>query len=361
MTNPTPLRQKADHTGFRTLPIVDISNLTSASRDDRMAAAQALGTAAREAGFFYVTGHQVTRALREGLVAQARALFALPIEEKMRWYIGNSGLRHRGYVPEGEEGFYGATVPDRKEAFDLCNEVPESDPDVVAGTPLMGPNVWPEIAGFKHDVSAYYRAAFGLGCTLLKGFALSLGLPGDAFDGFVTKPPSQLRLIHYPFNPDAPADQPGIGTHTDYEIFTILMPTAPGLEVMNGNGEWIDAPPLEDAFVVNIGDMMEIWTNGAFVATSHRVRRVAEERYSFPLFFSADYHARIEPLAPFVSPACPPRYQSLIAGEHLFAQTAQTFSYLKSMIARGELALPDGSHALSSFGQHARHGEIGAQ
>ena len=128
-----------------------------------------------------------------------------------------------------------------------------------------------------------------------------------------------------------------------------------------GNGEWIDAPPLEDAFVVNIGDMMEIWTNGAFVATSHRVRRVAEERYSFPLFFSADYHARIEPLAPFVSPACPPRYQSLIAGEHLFAQTAQTFSYLKSMIARGELALPDGSHALSSFGQHARHGEIGAQ
>ena len=345
------------HTAFRTLPVVDVSGLSSPSRDVRMAAARALGKAAREAGFFYVTGHKVTRALREGLLAQAKALFSLSYDEKMKWYIGRSGVRHRGYVPEGEEGFYGQTTADHKEAFDLCNEVPESDPDVVAGTPLMGPNVWPDLPGFKEDVTAYYKAAFGLGCTLLKGFALSLGLPGDAFDRFVTKPPSQLRLIHYPYDPAVPADKAGIGAHTDYEIFTILMPTAPGLEVMNGKGEWIDAPPVEDAFVVNIGDMMEIWTNGAFVATSHRVRKVAEERYSFPLFFSADYHTRVEPLAPFVSPSSPPRYQPLVAGEHLFAQTAQTFRHLKEKVERGELVLPDGSRGLNSFGQQARHNE----
>ena len=345
------------HTDFHALPVVDVSKLSSPSREERQRAAESLGKAAREAGFFYVTGHNISRATRAGLLAQAKALFALPLEQKMQWYIGKSGVRHRGYVPEGEEGFYGAAMPDRKEAFDLCNEVPESDPDVIAGTPLMGPNVWPDIQGFKDDVGAYYRAAFGLGCTLLKGFALSLGLPGHAFDGFVTKPPSQLRLIHYPHTDEDVVDRPGIGAHTDYEIFTILLPTAPGLEVMNGNGEWIDALPIEDAFIVNIGDIMEIWTNGAFVATSHRVRKVAQERYAFPLFFAADYHARIEPLEPFVSAAHPPRYQSLIAGEHLFAQTAQTFAYLKTRLARGELTLPDGARSLSSFGQQALHGK----
>ncbi len=75
----------------------------------------------------------------------------------------------------------------------------------------------------------------------------------------------------------------GIGSHTDYECLTLLYSTVPGLEVLNSAGSWIDAPPLPGALVINIGDMMEIWTNGEFVATSHRVRPVKEERFSFPL------------------------------------------------------------------------------
>jgi isopenicillin N synthase-like dioxygenase len=107
---------------------------------------------------------------------------------------------------------------------------------------------------------------------------------------------------------------------------------------------------VDGTFVVNIGDMLELWTNGAFVATSHRVRKVAEERYSFPLFFNVDYHTEVKPLPQFTGAEA---RAALRAGEHLFAQTAQTFAYLRSRIDSGELVLPDGSLATGQFGQQA--------
>jgi 2OG-Fe(II) oxygenase superfamily len=144
----------------------------------------------------------------------------------------------------------------------------------------------------------------------------------------------------------------GIGAHTDYECFTLLKPTAPGLEVLNGAGDWIDVPPVPDTFVVNIGDMLELWINGAYVATSHRVRKVKEERYSFPLFFNVDYHTEVKPLPQFASRDGRQR-PTLCAGEHLFAQTAQTFAYLRNRVEAGELVLPAGSLETGQFGQEA--------
>ena len=107
--------------------------------------------------------------------------------------------------------------------------------------------------------------------------------------------------------------------------------------------------------MINIGDMMEVWTNGEFVATSHRVRPVKEERYSFPLFFAVDYDTKVQPLDRFVTQERPAK-EGLTAGEHLFAQTAQSFNYLKARLARGEIKLPDSYVPLSSFGQEARYG-----
>jgi isopenicillin N synthase-like dioxygenase len=355
----TPSADKQDepaapHGHFTHLPLVDVSGLYSENPTERHAAALRLGAAARDAGFCYVIGHRISQVLTQRVVEQAKALFALPLEDKLRYYIGLS-KNHRGYVPEGEEVFTGGTR-DRKEAFDLGLELPANDPDVLNGTPMLGPNPWPELPRFRDDVAAYYDAVFALGNLLFRGFALALGLREDYFSRSVTKPPSQLRLIHYPYNADA-VDTVGIGAHTDYECFTILFPTAPGLEVMNGAGEWIDAPPIEGAFIVNIGDLMEVWTNGEFVATSHRVRRVREERYSFAMFCTCDYHTVIKPLDEFVA-TDGSRYEPQLAGEHLFAQTAQSFSYLKRRLEAGELILPPSAKPLSSYGQTARQNRV---
>ena len=336
-------------TSFTSVPVIDISGLLSAEPAARSRVATELGTAAREVGFFYISGAGVPDVLFDRMVTKTKEFFALPTEEKMRFYIGLSKC-HRGYVPIGEEGVSDER-PDLKEAFDTALDLPADDPDYRAGNPMLGPNVWPPVAGFADAVTAYYRAVLQVGRRLLVAFAVALGEEPDTFSRHATKTPSQLRLIHYPYNPDA-EDHQGVGAHSDYECFTLLKPTAPGLEVLNGAGQWIDAPPIPDTFVVNIGDMLELWTNGEFIATTHRVRHVKEERYSFPLFFNVDYHTVVKPLPRFVSRDDRPR-PALLAGEHLFAQTVQTFAYLRDRLKRGELTLPERSMPIGSFGQQA--------
>lgn len=339
------------HTAFKQLPLVDVAGLFSPELVDRQRTAAELGRAARDAGFLYITGHGVPQALMDRLIARTRAYFAQPLADKMRDYIGNSS-NHSGYVPEGEEQFYGAK-PDLKESYDVGFDLGDFDAATQEAQrrPMLGANRWSEFPGFRADVKAYYDAVFALNLVLFKGFALALGLPEDSFTRHVNTPPSQLRLVHYPCNPDAPADRPGIGAHTDYECFTILLPTADGLEVMNGAGEWIDAPVMPGAFVINIGDMLEVLSNGNFVATMHRVRKVTQERYSFPLFCACDYDTVIAPIPELVPPGTTSRYAPVVCGEHLYAQTLQTFAYFKQQLADGTLQLPEGAHALSSFGR----------
>jgi isopenicillin N synthase-like dioxygenase len=339
---------------FKSLPVVDVSSLYSADWTARQRVADEIGAASRESGFLYIVGHPIKSETRERLLDVSKTFFARPAAEKMKTYIGHS-TSHSGYVPPGEEVFYGQK-PDRKEAFDVSLDVPACDPEVLSGrTPLLGPVQWPDDAEFKAAVSAYYSDVANLARTLFRGFALALELPEDYYEAYLKRPPSQLRLIHYPYAADAPADEPGIGAHTDYECFTILWPTAPGLEVMNGAGEWIDAPPIDGGFVINIGDMLEAWTNGTFVATSHRVRKVSEERYAFPYFAACDYHTVVKPLPQFVTTDRKPKFEPLVAGDHLLAQTALTFQYLKKRIEAGTFTLPEGARKLSSFGQEAIH------
>lgn len=334
------------------LPVVDIAGLFSATLADRNAVAIELGRAARDFGFLYVTGHGIAQARMDALIACARAYFAQPLPIKMADYIGRS-TNHSGYVPEGEEVFANGTY-DRKEAFDVNNDLPDGVlPDMRRG-PIVGANLWPEFPGFQRAVQEYYREALDLGRVLFRGFALALDLDEAFFEKLLIHPPSQLRMVHYPVDPTAPPDAPGIGAHTDYECFTILLPTAPGLEVMDSTGTWVDAPPVPGALVVNIGDLLEIWTNGAFVATSHRVRKVTTERYSFPLFCCCDYDTLVAPLPQFLTAGEPSRYAPRRAGDHLLAQTMQTFTYLKRRLSAGEIVLPDDSAALSSFGQEAK-------
>jgi isopenicillin N synthase-like dioxygenase len=210
--------------------------------------------------------------------------------------------------------------------------------------PLVGPTQWPDDPSFKLHVSNYYQHIKKIGQQIFQSFALALDLDEHYFDAHISKAPSQLRLIHYPYIADI-QDKEGIGAHTDYECFTLLLPTAPGLQVLNKAGQWIDVPLLENTLIMNIGDMMEILSNGRYLATKHRVKKVAEERYSFPFFFSCDYDYIIQPL---INPESA-HYAPLKGGEHLFNQTAQTFQYLKDKVARGEIQL-ENARPLYSFG-----------
>ena len=333
---------------FTAIPVIDISALGSGHAPAETAVVESLRRAASEVGFLHVTGHGIAPAVIDRLQSAAQRFFALPEAIKRASYIGLSS-NHRGYVPEGEEvlGVPDPASPgrDRKEAFDLALDLPAET--IATGHPMLGPNQWPDLPGFREDVMAYYAAVFAVGRQLLGGFAMALGQPRDTFDARVTLPPSQLRLIHYPCDA-ATADSPGIGAHTDYECLTLLLCTGPGLEVMNQAGDWIDAPPVPGALVVNIGDMLEFWSGGAFIATSHRVRPVTAERWSFPLFFALDYDTDLRPLDR-------PDAAAIRTGEHLYAQTVQTFRYLRDRVAAGTIALPDQARPVASFGQQARH------
>ncbi len=320
------------------LPLVDISNLASGDFEDRLAVARDLDRACVEAGFLYIKGAQFDAGLFQRLVERAKHYFALDDDAKMQSYIGLSE-NHSGFVPVGEEQF-GVGTYDLKEAFDVNYDYPFAE----GRRPLVGPNIWPDMPGFREDVLAYYSHIKAIGHQLFGAFALALGLEETYFDACLQHPPSQLRLIHYPFDANA-EDRPGIGAHTDYECFTLLFATAPGLQVVDKQGEWVDVPLVEGAMIMNISDMMEIMSNGRWLATKHRVRKVKEERYSFPLFFSCDYDHVVAPIT--LNEA--PRYQPLRGGEHLHNQTAQTFAYLKRKVASGELVLAN-AVPLDSFG-----------
>lgn len=338
---------------FDALPIIDVRGLFSPDPADRRAVADALGRAAREVGFFYIAGHGIAAERIAGLRAAAAALFAHDLDWKMRHHIG-LGRGHKGYVPEGSE-WYGSGRPDLKEAWDIGFECADDHPFVLAGQPLIGNNKWPDLPGFRAAVDAYYADVFALGRKLFQGFALALGQDEHAFDDLVTCPPSKLRLIHYPVDPSA-EDAPGIGAHTDYECFTLLLADQPGLEVLNGEGKWIDAPPVsiagEELFVINVGDMLEVMTAGQFVATTHRVRKVKAERYSFPLFFACDYATKIRPLAAFdPTGEKAAEYPDISIGDHMWSMALQTYRYLREKVERGELALPENARATNTFGQ----------
>lgn len=320
------------------LPLVDITSLNSPDLAERLKVAQALNQACKDVGFLYLRGEQINAALTEKLIQISKAYFAQDLEEKMQHYIGQS-KNHSGYVPIGEEQFASNSY-DLKEAYDVNYDYQGDIQDY----PLLGPTQWPDFPEFKTHVSAYYQHLKQVGDQLFSAFALALGLDEDYFTPYLNHATSQLRLIHYPYDPNI-VDAEGIGAHTDYECFTLLLPTAPGLQVLNKQGEWIDVPLIPNTLIMNIGDMMEILSNGKYLATKHRVKKVQEERYSFPLFCACNYDHVIAPICA----AEDAKYPAFVGGEHLFNQTAQTFQYLKQRVASGELILKNAA-PLSSFG-----------
>lgn len=313
------------------LPVIDVSDLGTTELSKRAGVAAELGRACRETGFFYAANHGIPETARDSIFAAARAFFALPTAAKEEYSIKRS--RHnRGYVAiEGERLDEAAAKSDYKEAFNVGLELAATDPEVLAGKPFRGVNLWPAIAGWRDTVLAYYDACLELGRRIHRGLALDLGVEEDFFEDKLAAPLAVLRMLHYPPQTVRRESAPdsGAGTHTDYGNLTILaIDGVAGLQVRARSGEWLDAPQIPGAFVCNIGDCLMRWTNGVYVSTPHRVAIPVEDRYSVAFFLDPSPDARVEVLPSCLAPGEQPKYQPTTGAEYLQQRLTATYDHL---------------------------------
>lgn len=275
------------------VPNLAVINLTESVE----AAAAQISQACREAGFFYIIGHGVSEALQQKLEALSQQFFAQDLAAKMAISMSKGGRAWRGYFSVGDELTLGQ--PDLKEGIYFGAELDENHPLVKAKMPMHGANLFPEnMPEFRAIVLEYIAAMTALGHTLMRGIALSLGLDENYFSKRYTNDPLILfRIFNYPPNTATQPNQWGVGEHTDYGLLTILkQDDAGGLEVKTKAG-WIDAPPIANSFVCNIGDMLDRMTGGLYKSTPHRVRNVSgRARLSFPFFFDPNFNAEVQPI-----------------------------------------------------------------
>jgi len=312
------------------LPLISLQGLRGQDRAAFRRVADEIGAAAREIGFFRICDHGIDLDMVEATYKMAELFVALPDETKRQYYIGLS-TNHRGYVPFTEKGDYPDEVNRSYEAFDLGLDLPSDDPDYLAGNRVLGPNVWPDLDGFKAMVSQYYARISALGRLVCSALELHLGLPAGAMTGQMTKPISQLRLLHY-VRQSATLNHQSVnmGAHTDYECLTLLHTRNKGLQVMTADGRWIDIPADPNAFVVNIGDMLEAWSNGLLRSTPHRVLNLCPERFSMPYFVAANHDTVIQPFAQLMGKDEQPKYAPFKAGAHLERMLIRDFPYLRN-------------------------------
>ena len=305
------------------LPVIDLS-----LPDEQVA--QAIGAACRDMGFFYVTQHGIDAELIRSLLHESAAFFALDNDEKLRISMDKGGKAWRGFFPVGQELTSG--LPDQKEGLYFGAERNDDDK-----RPMHGRNLFPERpAKLRELVLQYMAECEQVGQRILSAVAQSLGLPRDTFAARITRDPLTLfRIFHYP--PLAGEDQSrlwSVGEHTDYGLLTVLLlDNVPGLEVRSPSGEWIAAPPLENAFVCNIGDMLEKITGGRYRSTPHRVRNVSDRgRLSAPFFLDPGFDSEVRALPGF--PVLEENESTRWDGASVHATSGTYGAYIMQKVAR---------------------------
>ncbi|CAG8955822.1 hypothetical protein HYFRA_00011691 [Hymenoscyphus fraxineus] len=330
-------------TSFRSIPIIDLSPSFSTSLSDRQLVADKIHEACTTIGFFYITGHGIPKNLCDATLELARRFFhELPLSKKEDIHVKKS-TTFRGYEPAA----YTSVDLSSTETKDAFNWGYEAGLDAtggdgkyveIDGSSSGSVNQWPsenDLPGFYKGIAEYckYTSALQLCRHLFRLFALSLKLPEDYFEPLTTHPGGIARLIKYP-----PASNPkplselneveeiGLGAHTDYECFTLLLQDSnPGLEILSPDGHWISAQPVEGGIVVNIADFLMRWTNETYKSTVHRVvNRTSKERYSIPLFFSINYDETVETLPSCVSEENPSKFEPIAAGKYVLDRLALT-------------------------------------
>ncbi|KAF2689980.1 Clavaminate synthase-like protein [Lentithecium fluviatile CBS 122367] len=343
-----------------TLPIIDISFFLdpSATADARNKTATAINSACEEFGFFYLTGHGIPTTTLDEIISLARQFFALqlPDKNKIKRYEAGSqegGDGARGYQGMGENVTGGRR--DMHEAVDLYrewdhskNEQEEDNSMTGRYATLQGPNLWPDQpSNLKPTYLAYIEQLKAVGKALVRAMGVALDLPPptpkaekamEDSEVFVRNTDHSfwvMRLIGYPkldtpFAKDANETEFSCGEHTDYGCVTLLLtdPTPGALQVLLKDGTtWLNANPVPGAFVVNIGDMIERWTNGLWLSTRHRViHRGDGYRVSVPFFYEPNFDAVVKPLASCVERSGkPPIHHGNTYGEHLMGKVFSNF------------------------------------
>lgn len=301
------------------LPLIDMSGLRSADPDDRARVGGAMRDACLDKGFFYLTGHEMPAAMRDDAMAAIRAFFSLPLEEKLKSDKARSTC-HRGYEALRGQTLEPGAPADVKEGYYIGAELPPDDPRVQAGKFNHGPNIWPDNPPFfRPDLETYYARIHDVARLLMQGLALSLDLEESYFDQFCSAEIATLRLLHYPEQPANPAPgEKGCGEHTDFGTLTLLLQDdCGGLQVWGSDDGWIDAPPIADTYVVNLGDMVARWTNGKYRSTLHRViNKSGRDRYSIPFFYLGNPDTPIECIATCLDDGESPKYPVTTVGRH---------------------------------------------
>ncbi|WP_167132155.1 isopenicillin N synthase family dioxygenase [Paramicrobacterium chengjingii] len=280
------------------LPILDMSRL-DAGADEAAAFRHELREVTHDVGFFYLVGHGVPQELIDDVVTVSRRFFDLPAEQKLAIENVNSP-QFRGYTRMGGELTAGEV--DWREQIDVGPErdvVPAGD-GIADYWRLEGPNQWPsELPELQKTVTEWTDRLNEVALRLLRTWAVSLGAPENAFDeAFADDPFSVLKIVRYPGESD-PEPKQGVGHHRDGGVLTLLLVEEgkDGLQVEH-EGEWIDAPSVPGAFVVNIGEMLELATGGYLKATLHRVISPLKgtDRISLPFFFNPHLDTRMPQL-----------------------------------------------------------------
>jgi isopenicillin N synthase-like dioxygenase len=292
---------------------------------DRKKRSKELDKICSEIGFLVLEGHGVSQKIISDQWTIVSEFFSSPLEIKREVKVPFLGYPY-GWIGPDQEALAASkgekTPPDLKESFNGGPlTIPKNIKDPAAYEFCYQPTLWPKINEFKKTWATYYAAMEDLAKRIMAAFAEALGLESSYFDRFISNPISALRALHYPTTTDAIIEkQQRAGAHTDYGSLTILLPQVgtTGLQIKKKNS-WIDVPALEDCLIINIGDLMELWTAGRWVSTLHRViaRPNQPPRKSLAYFHQPDWDSIINPINSN-------NYESVVSGPYLMDKFKST-------------------------------------
>ncbi|KAI0121344.1 MFS transporter [Xylariales sp. AK1849] len=274
-------------------PVIDFSDYLSGDKKRMQHCADQIHEACTTQGFFQIVNHPSPLSLQKEMFKIAKEFFDLPLEEKMKLDKAKVSLQEDGQVMHGQM-IEANTKPDLKEGYYVSRDLPLDHPQVVASKFAHGPNVWPESLGehFQETCMDYLNQIMELIEEVMRAIALSLGYDTDYFNEFLTDPMCFCKILHYPPQADdAHPLQRGIGAHRDFGVITLLLQgDVPGLEVWDDEAkDWYPAPPVEGAYVVNMGNLFEQWTNDVYISNVHRViNHSGGDRYSIPFNYNGN-------------------------------------------------------------------------